>query len=62
MSKTVRAERKKERLDEENRNSVVLFGIQEEFIWEDAKWNNTESLVGEVLEECGADNQNVVKL
>jgi hypothetical protein len=62
VSKTVRAERKKERLDEENRNSVVLFGIQEEFIWGDARWINTESLVGDVLEECGADNQNVVKL
>ena len=64
VSKTVRAERKKERLLEDNKNSFMLFGIQEKFVGsgDEARWANTESLVKDVLEECEVDKQNLVKM
>ena len=64
VSKTVRAERKKERLIEENKNSFMLFGIQEKFVGDgkQAQWKDTESLVKYVLEECEVDKQNFVKM
>ena len=64
VSKTVRAERKKERLIEENKNRFMLFEIQEEFVGdgEEAQWKDTESLLKDVLAECGVHNQNFVKM
>ncbi|KAL5258372.1 hypothetical protein ACHWQZ_G009017 [Mnemiopsis leidyi] len=64
VSKTVRAERKKERQIEEHKNSFMLFGAQEEFVGdgENAEWNNTESLVKDILDECGVDDQNIMRI
>ena len=64
VSKTVQAEKKKERLLEESKNSFMIFGIQEDFIGngEEARWSNTKSLVEDVLDECGVDSQKIMKL
>ena len=42
----------------------MLFGIQGEFVGngEEAQWKDTESLAKDVLDECGVDNQNFVKV
>ena len=42
----------------------MLFGAQEEFVGdgENAEWNNTESLVKDILDECGVDDQNIMRI
>ena len=65
VSKTVRAERKKERLIEENKNSFMVFGVREEFLGEgedNTFWSNKEELAMDLLEECDVDRQEFVKV
>ena len=62
VSKTVRAERKKKQLIEDNKHSFIMFGVRDQFLGEGNIWSNEEELAKDLLKEFEVDPQELVKV
>ena len=64
VSKTVRAERRKEQIIEEKKTSFMLFGVRDETIGDgdDATWRDRNELAKDLVKECGVDVEELAKV